>query len=417
MITYYIQRFIHSTIRENKLFHIIEMLLGDDTREDILLDDLVRQLKSFLEKDNDDLFDDYKLKYLIFLDDCKKNIEGMKNLKDTDAIKMNSILFRIYELPKKRNNLLVIFLAYFYIRNRTRLSGQEIFRMIHIYLMIIAYRNRLSHDKRLDLLDLDQRKFRPISELVQERVRAITRKYSFLKNTVFQYSVGLISMSIGVYYSYILMPSALLRADVLGTQSSEAFGKVAMDSLFLGRLTDGVMGGIKDIGLQNILIIAVLALIVQAVRNNLTNAVFNGLFTKLFEFIKVGVIALYRLVFALYNYAIYKIETRFIFSSIHAVVSKKIIPNAFLLGAFLFVYVLIYFSIIGLYILAGFAISGAVLHPVWIVFGSLFLTVLFIFMNLRGDMNNFRAFIIEIEGILAELNGKKDEKKEEIVSA
>lgn len=196
MITYYIQRFIHSTIRENKLFHIIEMLLGDDTREDILLDDLIRQLKSFLEKDNEDLFDDYKLKYLIFLDDCKKNIEGMKDLKNADAIKMNSILFRIYELPKKRNNLLVIFLAYFYIRNRTRLSGQEIFRMIHIYLMIIAYRNRLSHDKRLDLLDLDQRKFRPISELAQERVRAITRKYRFLKNTVFQYSVGLISMSI-----------------------------------------------------------------------------------------------------------------------------------------------------------------------------------------------------------------------------
>ncbi len=289
--------------------------------------------------------------------------------------------------------------------------------MIHIYLMIIAYRNRLSHEKRLDLLDLDQKNFRPISELVQERVRAITRKYRFLRNTIFQYSVGLISMSIGAYYSYIFMPSALLRADVLGTQSSEAFGKVAMDTLFLGRLTDGVMGGIKDIGLQNILIIAVLALIVQAVRNNLTNAVFNGLFTKLFEFIKVGAIALYRLVFALYNYAIYKIETRFIFSSIHAVVSKKIIPNAFLLGLFLFVYVLIYFSIIGLYFFAGLALSNTVLHPVWIVAGSAFLTILFIFINLRGDMNNFKAFIIEIEAILAELSGKKEDKKEEVVNA
>jgi len=416
MITYYIQRFIHSTIRENKLFHIIEMLLGDDTREDILLDDFIRQLKSFLEKDNDDLFDDYRLKYLIFLDDFKKNIEGMKDLKDTDAIKMNSILFRIYELPKKRNNLLVIFLTYFYIRNKSKIGGKEIFRMIHIYLMIIAYRNRLSHEKRLDLLDLDQKNFRPISELVQERVRVITRKYRFLKNVFFRYSVGFISMTIGVYYSYIFGNAALLRADVLGTSSSEAFGKVAMDTLFLGRLTDGVMGGIKDIGLQNILIIAVLALIVQAVRNNLTNAVFNGLFTKLFEFIKVGAIALYRLVFALYNYAIYKIETRFIFSSIHVVVSKKIIPNAFLLGLFLFVYVLIYFSIIGLYFLAGLALSGTLLHPAYILAGSAFLTILFIFINLRGDMNNFKAFIIEIEWILSELSGKKEDKKEEIVS-
>jgi len=31
-------------------------------------------------------------------------------------------------------------------------------------------------------------------------------------------------------------------------------------------------------------------------------------------------------------------------------------------------------------------------------------------------MNNFKAFIIEIEWILSELSGKKEDKKEEIVS-
>ena len=117
MVTYYIQRLIHSMIRDNKLFHIMEMLIGEDTKEDLLLDDLTIRLKAFLLKDHEDIFTDYKLKYLVFLDEFRQNSSEMKDLKDSDAIKMNSIFFRIYELPKKRNNLLVVFLAYFYMSN------------------------------------------------------------------------------------------------------------------------------------------------------------------------------------------------------------------------------------------------------------------------------------------------------------
>ena len=73
MITYYINRFIHSIIRENRLSHLMEMMLKGN-KKDVLLSDFIKQLEKFLKLEHDVLFDESKLKYIIFLEKLKSNV-------------------------------------------------------------------------------------------------------------------------------------------------------------------------------------------------------------------------------------------------------------------------------------------------------------------------------------------------------
>jgi hypothetical protein len=116
-------------------------------------------------------------------------------------------------------------------------------------------------------------------------------------------------------------------------------GKIAMDTLFLGRVTDGAMAAIGNIGLQNILIIALAAVIIQSFKTGLTNVFVNSLLTKIFDFIGLIFKMIFRAVFYIYNYMIYKLATRFIFRAIDFVVSRGIRPGMVLMSFFLSCYV------------------------------------------------------------------------------
>ncbi len=126
-------------------------------------------------------------------------------------------------------------------------------------------------------------------------------------------------------------------------------GKVAMDSLLLGRITDGVNGTLQGFGLQNILIVALMAIIFQSLRTGFTNLFVNSFLVKTFAVIGTLLKFTFRTVFSVYNYVIYKLSTRYIFSSIDLVIRKKILPGPLLMSGFLFVYFLIYISVIAVY--------------------------------------------------------------------
>lgn len=409
MITYQITRFIHSVIRRNKLIHIVDALLETSHKNENVLDDLIFQFKRFLRKENDEIFEQHRLKYVTYLDDFKIHVSDMKELSKKDTIQINSLLLEIYEIPKKRNNFLSLLLFYFYCKNHRHLHGKVIFKAIYLYFLIITYRNRLSDEMRANILHMDTEKFTPVMTLWRELFARLQKKYHLPSmHIIFMASMFLCVILLSIA-SWRYGPAALhLQADIgaavqsVGGDNGLAFGKVALDSLMLGRVTDSTI--IQDFGMQNILIVALLAVIIQSLRVGVTNLFVNSFLMKMFSVFGTMIKFLFHAIFAVYNYVIYKLATKYIFLSIDFILSRGILPNPIFFSLFLGFYFLIYISVITAYIfIATFFISW---NPTfWIVMIiSISISILLIAINLHSDIGNFRAFIVELENIFKNLH-------------
>jgi len=248
MITYQITRYIHSIVRGEHLGHLMEAFLDRSESTDFLLDDLIAQFKRFLKKGNEELFEENRLKYLTYLDDFRGRIDEVPDLKEKNTIEANLILLRLYELPKKRNNLLAALLVYFYLHNKSKTKERSLFKIIYLYLLIIAYRNRLPEKMRCTMVEFDVRSYRTLGEKMLANWHKTTRKFPLLawkrlKNIL----ASVVILSLGAIAWKYDIASSFLRADVAGAGQHEGFlaaSKIAMDTLFLGRVTDGVMGTI-----------------------------------------------------------------------------------------------------------------------------------------------------------------------------
>lgn len=177
MITYQITRFIHSVIRTNKLIDIVDTLLERSHQNESLLDDLIAQFKRFLQKENGEIFEQNRLKYVTYLDDFKAHLNDIRDLSNHNTIQINSLLLEIYEIPKKRNNLLSGFLLYFYLRNHRHLQGKAIFKIISLYFLIITYRNRLDDERRANILKMESRHLRPVSAILLNTMARLRKKH------------------------------------------------------------------------------------------------------------------------------------------------------------------------------------------------------------------------------------------------
>lgn len=212
-------------------------------------------------------------------------------------------------------------------------------------------------------------------------------------------------------------PLALsLRADigsaVRETSANNGFilGKVAMDSLLLGRITDGVNGTLQGFGLQNILILALLAVIFQSLRTGFTNLFVNSFLTKTFQVVGTALKIIFHAIFVVYNYVIYKLATRYIFASVNSIISRSILPGPILLSLFMVGYFSIYAGVITVYffLITSFLVwSPTWWHTVGIVIG---LSLLLIGINLHSDVANFRAFLLEIDSIFKSVREENEKQ-------
>lgn len=417
MISYHITRFIHATIRENKLIHTINALLENSEGSEVLIDDLITQFKRFLIKNDEEIFETHRLKYMTYLGDFHEHLSEIRELQEKKPVDVDLILLELYELPKKRNNLLSTILIYFYLRNHTRLHGQIIFRTIYLYFLIVSYRNRLDEATRRNIGLLDQKQYVSLEEKTRSIWNRMKRRYRFLGSSEFQTGSFLAIICVFGAISWYATPDAFfLRADVTGAGGNIAFGKVAMDSLLLGRLTDGVNTSIQSFGLQNILIVALCAIIFQSLRTGFTNLFVNSFLTKTFDLLGTALKLLARAVFAVYNYIIYKVATRFMFACIELCIARNIRPGSVLFGIFALVYFMLYTAIISVYLVIGAALFAWT--PIWWHIGgaAVLLSILLICGNLHSDVANFRAFMLAVERIMKDLaDAKKIEQEKAIV--
>lgn len=420
MITYQITRFIHSIIRTNKLVHLVDALLENSNQHEWLLDDLIFQFKRFLQKGNDQIFEQNRLKYVTYLDDFKTNISDIKNLSKQDTIQINTLLLEIYEIPKKRNNLLSGLLFYFYLRNHKRLQGEAIFKIIYLYFLIITYRNRLDSSMRANIIAIDNKNLHPISAIFTNLLHRFQRKGYLPSSRSLIMLGGILGVTILSAISWQYGPlTSNLRADVTGiiqdawVNNDNTIGKIALGTLMLGSLTDKL----QWLNMQNILIVALLAVIFQSLRTGFTNLFVNSFMVKTFAVIGTIFKIIFRSIFSVYNYVIYKLSTRYIFTSIDSMISRNILPGRVLLLFFLLIYFLIYITVISVYFFLT-TLFVVVNLTWWLTIGLIIgISILLIVFNLHADIVNFRAFLIEIEAIFKTLHEAektdvvKDEKQ------
>lgn len=154
-------------------------------------------------------------------------------------------------------------------------------------------------------------------------------------------------------------------------------------------------------------------MIVQSLRTGLTNIFVNNLLTKLFDFIGLAFKMIFRVIFYVYNYAIYKLSTRFMLTSIDVIIERGIRPGKVLLSGFMLVYSMIYVGIISLYLMiAAYFVPWNTLW--WHILGmAVILSALFIYINLHKDLTNLKDFFLEIEANLKEAIEVREKKKKE----
>lgn len=221
--------------------------------------------------------------------------------------------------------------------------------------------------------------------------------------------MGIVSWKYG---SFALHLQADVSAAVQGTSENSGFilGKVAMDSLLLGRITDGVNGTLQGFGLQNILILALLAVIFQSLRTGFTNLFVNSFLVKTFEAIGTALKIVFHAIFVVYNYVIYKLATRYIFASVDWIISRGILPGPVLLSLFMLGYFFIYTLVIAVYFFM--ITSFFIWSPAWwqiaaIVLG---LSLLLVSINIHSDVANFRAFLLEIDSIFKSVREENEKQ-------
>lgn len=406
-MTYYINRFIHAIIRENKLMYIMNLIIKDD-KKNKFLDDFITQLEWFLKLQYDDIFNDKKLKYMIFLDNIKDKSWNISELKEKDKIEIHEILFKLYELPKKRNNLLLAYLFYFYIRNKDSLWWKDIFKIIYIYMMIIIYRNRLKDNVRYDILNISKAKFKTLSTYLKNKYRW-NKKIIYMINN-FKY------ITITAFTFIILMATfSLVSPQMLKTSVQESvkadYSKVAIDSILVWRVSEPVVSAISNIPLQNIVLMIAFVMLIQSVKTSLSTVFFNNILSKIFAFIWLIIKHIWRAIFYIYNFITYKIQTKMIFLYISIFSKNKIRPDRVSLILFSWIYFLIYVFAVFIYYWLVVWISSINLHLWIILLLWIIISACVAYMNFHQDMNNFKSYMIEFNDILKSVYIKENKAK------
>jgi hypothetical protein len=370
-----------------------------------LVDWLIAQFKNFLQQEDTEIFEMNRLKYLTYLDNFKLSVDKIPTISERKKTEVNWILLELYEIPKKRNNLFSVLLIFFFLVNHKKSKGKIIFKIIHLYFLIIVYRNRSDIHMRQDIGSLDTQTLHPVGFYIQKYWGKIQKKYHFTHVR----EIGIISGLLGV--SLLLIASInhfwlseFIRADAVGAVSSvgsiNPIGKVAMDSILLGRVTDGIYSNIQSIGLQNILMVALIAILFQSIRTGFTNLLVNSFFIKIFEFAGTVIKGFSRVVIFLYNYIIYILATRYLFSATQYLLQKSVLPNPYIVSIFLLGYMALYLWVIALYAALIFLVLPWML-PVWQIVGIVCLVAsLLIYANISVDIQNFKNFLLYVEKIL-----------------
>lgn len=151
-----VRRYLHSIIRSNHCFAIITAMVRGDSET---LSTFTERTQRFLSGNKDSVFPVDREKYLTFMEYMRQHAPESELL-DDEYLSTNEYVFKLYHLPKKRNNLLLFFLLGYYISRVPAERLDPLSQSVYLYYSIIAYRCRPSDEMRAIYSELPSRRFR-----------------------------------------------------------------------------------------------------------------------------------------------------------------------------------------------------------------------------------------------------------------
>ncbi|HRI36755.1 MAG TPA: hypothetical protein PK765_06995 [bacterium] len=160
-----IHRFLHSTIRSNHCFRLINAIVRRDAST---LATFTDRTQRFLSGRRDSVFPIDREKYLTFIAYMREHAPESELLED-EYLRTNEYVFKLYHLPKKRNNSLLFFLLGYYVSRPVEARRDPLSQAVYLYWSIVAYRCRPSDEMRLIYGALPTRRFVSLGEYLHER--------------------------------------------------------------------------------------------------------------------------------------------------------------------------------------------------------------------------------------------------------
>lgn len=393
---------IHKIIRKNNLSYLIIWLINPNFS---ILDDYISKLKSFLSKDIK--FNPWSpKKYILLMQHLKEEFPDM------EEDKLNEVLLKLYDIysiPKKRNNLYLIFLLYFYLNNREILEEKLLFKVIYLYYIIIVYRNRLPLDVRQKLVNVDTIKFRTLHEVIKNKILLeLFRLNRFLVKTKFYYFA-----LVFVVMFWLLQFWNSFKADIAAwSMTNEELQKTFLNTMVFFTPSQDYLNSILGKWSSFFYFAFVLGWIMflQVFRDVIKNSIINKHLTYILWLIS----KFFKIVFYVYNEFINFFTTKFILYIITFVLRFNVNVTFLFLTGFMIFYVLVYFVIVYAYVLFFWYLFNFDFLHTYSLIGSLVVAIILIGFNIMQDYKNFEQFFIWIDWFIKytkEWNKPKDKEE------
>jgi hypothetical protein len=394
-----IRRFLHSTIRSNHCFAIIGAIVHRDSET---LASFTQRTQKFLSERKDSVFPVDREKYLTFMEYMRRNAPESELL-DDDYLCTNEYVFKLYHLPKKRNNFLLFFLLGYYVSRTPEGRLDPLSQSVYLYYSIIAYRCRPSDEMRRIYSELPTRRFVSFGRYLRDRSAPFVAHLAQAKRVAMVLAGGVLGALAG-FAQHADLTAMRISADASGAGLSLVDPSSLLYTFILGEYnSDFVKEGISSFSLEKILTLAVILFAVQAVRGSFKDVFVDSAISKAVTLVFDAIKSAVKTVFALYSYIVWQTTTHYIFAVSNAYVRRGIVPSVVGIAFFAIGYFGIHAAIVGCYALAADALLGWYLSPLALA-GLTFIVASFaIGINFYADKKNFEEFLLEINTLYEHL--------------
>jgi len=386
MIIQAIKDIMHKIIRKNELSSLMIGLIDD--HKDVI-DEYIIRLKNFLNKDHK--FDVWSPKKYIILMQYMKEEFG-----DIWENQLNEILLKLYNLyniPKKRNNLFLVFLLYFYINRKSIIKEKIVFKIIYLYYLIIIYRNRLPYELRYKLINIDKLHFKSIYDIVSNKVvLAFLDLWKFLVRNKWYIGSFLFML---VFWLWVMFIPNMFKADIMwGFDMNRIF----MDTILFWSPDDSFMKETTWNGssIMYFLVLTMIIMFIQVFKDIVRDSIIYDVINFIVSWIK----QCFRLVFYLYIYFVNLFTTKSIHYFVLGILKFNINMSYILLFLFMVFYIFIHFFIVSLYMLFFVYLFDLKMVSEHFMLINLFVSLILIVFNFVKDTDNFEQFVVWIDGFL-----------------
>lgn len=394
-----LHRYLHSILRpENDCLCFLD---GVEDDRKIILKEALKALQTLLQLDSDTLYGPGDQKYAVFLEHM--NVPHTIPDGKTDA-DYRRALYKLYVVPKKRNNVFLPVLLAFFVQERSHRRHDLVFDLIHIYFLLITYRNRIPHAMREQFVGLNPAHFISAAEAwntyVQTHISSSVRRAARLVGISV---LGIVSLGAIGYTAFDHTIIGHLTADVSASVAPLDVSTLALKAFFSGFIGSGLVadGVLKDLNPQTLTLLGVGFLLVSSVRSVFNTFLSDTLISQIFAFIGHSFQRLWRIFTWPYAYLVNRFSNRMLFWGYSVWFRIRIRIGAGFLVLLGIIHFVLVASIVGVYVFGMAYAFGLTYSWLWQAGITVGISVLLWGANIMADVKNVQQFFYAARDLAA----------------